>query len=110
MHAIPGNTMYKAYQKRFLLFQLPPNTTHLLQPCDVGLFGPWKRQEALELQKRFEVSLMPLHQRDYASMMEQVAHGVAKKLLLQRNRNLSCGTDLGLSKSEVMLVTFSKIQ
>ena len=26
-----------------ILYKLPPNTTHILQPADVGAFGPLKR-------------------------------------------------------------------
>lgn len=33
-----------AIEHNIILFELPPHTTHRLQPCDVGVFGPLKRE------------------------------------------------------------------
>ena len=38
------NLIKKAHSLGFHLFCLPPNTTHILQPLDISVFGPMKQQ------------------------------------------------------------------
>ena len=40
-HYCPATIRYAA-EERVILFSLPPNTTHLSQPLDKGIFGPLK--------------------------------------------------------------------
>ena len=36
------DTLALAHENVIMIFTLPPNTTHLLQPLDKGVFGPFK--------------------------------------------------------------------
>ena len=40
-----------ARQHNIILFVLPPHSSHLTQPLDVGIFGPFKKMYSQECQK-----------------------------------------------------------
>jgi hypothetical protein len=41
---ISGSFIAHCLQNRTFLFNLPPHTSHLLQPLDVAIFGPLKKR------------------------------------------------------------------
>lgn len=46
--------------KKIILFLLPPHTSHLLQPLDVGVFGPLKTAMSYQLSKLFAMEISRL--------------------------------------------------
>ena len=36
------DTIKRAFEEDVIVFTLPPNTTHITQPLDIGVFGPAK--------------------------------------------------------------------
>lgn len=53
-----------ADRNNIILFELPPHTTHRLQPCDVGVFSPLKREWNKRAQAVFDETGVPLQARD----------------------------------------------
>ncbi len=43
-----------------ILFLLPPHSSHLLQPLDIGVFGPVKSAMAVQLNKLFALEISRL--------------------------------------------------
>ncbi|KIM25136.1 hypothetical protein M408DRAFT_52558, partial [Serendipita vermifera MAFF 305830] len=44
-----------AHKNNVIVLCLPPHTTHKLQPCDVGVFGPLSSAWKKEVQKSFSI-------------------------------------------------------
>jgi DDE superfamily endonuclease len=42
-----------AHEHNIIVLCLPPHTTHYLQPCDVGVFGPLSRSWKAEVERSF---------------------------------------------------------
>lgn len=51
---------YFAKTEKIMVICLPPHTTHVLQPCDVGVFGPlaaaWKKQVRLASRQQIRIT------------------------------------------------------
>lgn len=62
------------------ILALYPNATHILQPLDVSVFGPLKKEWAKEVhQWRMNNSGMSLMKKDFAPMLENVINNRLKK-------------------------------
>jgi hypothetical protein len=48
---ISGNFIYHCRQYKITLLLLPPHSSHLLQPLDIGLFGPLKKAISFQMDK-----------------------------------------------------------
>ena len=62
---------------QIVLYLLPPNTTHILQPADVGAFKPMKdylRQEVLDFQKKNPNSV--IKRRDVAPLLSKALNKI----------------------------------
>ena len=65
-----------------ILYLLPPNTTHILQPADVGPFRPMKhywREEVIEFQRRNPGQMIT--RKDVAPLLSRVIKKVAEKCI-----------------------------
>lgn len=75
VHKLPLSKLIELRENKILLVRLPPDCTHLLQPCDLTVFKVWKQREK-ELITEFGYQFdRAVHQRHYVMMMESAAHG-----------------------------------
>ena len=57
-------TRNMAINAKVILYKLPAHTTHRLQPCDVGAFGPLKREWNKRCQDVLDKTGEPVKDRD----------------------------------------------
>ena len=73
-----------------ILYLLPPNTTHMLQPADVGAFRPLKhywRQQVLDFQRENPNGFV--RRRDVAPLLKRVLMSIPKTAIMNGFR--ACG-------------------
>lgn len=58
-------------QKGILLFGLHPNATHLIQPCDVGIFGPVKKSWRKVVRKHNQSTTAPVTTMNFAPIFKK---------------------------------------
>lgn len=77
-------------EKKILLFCLLPNATHILQPCDVGIFRPLKTEWKRVVQKHMQASRKPITKVNFASIFHK-AYLSALKPQTIKNSFETCG-------------------
>jgi DDE superfamily endonuclease len=74
-----------------VLLILPPHTSHLTQPLDIGIFSPLKRHMAAELQGIITTEVARLQKVEWVS-----AYARARKKALRKANILSAYVGVGL--------------
>ena len=59
-------------KKDIILFLTPPYLTHLTQPLDVGVFGPWKDQYIEAVDTSFRTGCTDFDKVEFLSILAQV--------------------------------------
>lgn len=67
---VNGNFLHYCLDNNVVLACLPPHTTHKLQPCDKGIFGPYKGGYSRELKDRSEANEYGVGKKNFASILE----------------------------------------
>ncbi|XP_030767162.1 uncharacterized protein LOC115890938 [Sitophilus oryzae] len=80
-------------EKQIVLISLLPNSTHILQPLDVGLFRPLKLSWKKEVQK-FKMkngSYKALNRENFASVLNEAINSMTNLEVILKNAFKSCG-------------------
>ncbi|KAG5675309.1 hypothetical protein PVAND_005220 [Polypedilum vanderplanki] len=81
-----------AKEKQIIIITLPPNTTHLLQPCDTSIFGPLKKSWKKEVSNyKHEMQKNNLDQCDFIRILSK---SMDKVLIQETIRNGFKGSGL----------------
>ena len=72
---------------------LPPHTTHILQPCDVGVFGPLAQRWKTEVMKTTQLNI-PITRYNFAYYYKLVCHDAFSKhtVVAAGKKNWLCST------------------
>ena len=54
-----------------ILFGFPPHSTHFIQPCDVGLFGPYKHHFTEMVNEAVRIGYTTIGKQEFLSMLAQ---------------------------------------
>jgi len=74
-----------AIDNRIVIFLLPPHSSHLLQPLDVGVFGPLKRAMSFQLSRLYGMEISRLQK------IEWLEHYVQARLAAITEQNILGG-------------------
>ena len=55
--------------RKIIVFGFPPHSTHLLQPCDVGLFGPYKQHFATAVDDAVRHGYTQFGKREFTNLL-----------------------------------------
>ena len=55
--------------KKIIVFGFPPHSTHLLQPCDVGLFGPYKQHFTTAVNDAVRLGYTQFGKQEFTNLM-----------------------------------------
>jgi len=64
---VNGEFIAQAYLNNILLLRLPPHTSHLLQPLDVGLFGPLKKYASAAMEPLIQAGVSRVKKEEWLS-------------------------------------------
>ncbi|CAG5056641.1 unnamed protein product [Parnassius apollo] len=73
-----------------MIFCLYPNSTHILQPCDVGIFGPLKKNWKRVVRKHKQASTVPITKQNFAALFK-IAYDRSIKPTTIKNSFRVCG-------------------
>ncbi|CAG5047526.1 unnamed protein product [Parnassius apollo] len=77
-------------EKGIMIFCLYPNSTHILQPCDVGIFGPLKKNWKRVVRKHKQASTVPITKQNFAALFK-IAYDRSIKPTTIKNSFRVCG-------------------
>lgn len=77
-------------EKKILLVCLPPNATHIIQPCDVGIFRPLKIEWRKVVQQHQQSTTKPITKINFAPLFAS-AYEQAMKTEIVQNAFKCCG-------------------
>lgn len=77
-------------QKQILLFALYPNSTHMLQPCDVAIFRPLKCVWKSVVRKHKQSTTKVITKQNFANLFKQAYHKAIKPSII-RSGFAKCG-------------------
>jgi hypothetical protein len=64
---------------RIQLLQLPPHSTHILQPCDVGIFQNWKHFHSEEVDELVRRGIGQFDRQAFLSCIESIRNATFKR-------------------------------
>ena len=76
---ITGSLIAFCIEKEIDLLILPPHCSHLLQPLDVGVYGPMKRYHAQEVDRYSRAGIQRIQRSDWVQLFQKI-----------REKGLSC--------------------
>lgn len=59
-------------QEKILLFLTPSHLTHLVQPLDVGVFGPWKHYYTEEVDRSFRTGGTQVGKIEFLDFLDRI--------------------------------------
>jgi DDE superfamily endonuclease/Tc5 transposase DNA-binding domain/helix-turn-helix, Psq domain len=69
---ITGDLIALCIEKDIDLLILPPHCSHLLQPLDVGVYGPMKRYHALEVDRYSRVGVKRIQRAEWVELFQRI--------------------------------------
>lgn len=77
-------------EKRIIIYCLYPNATHILQPCDVAIFGPLKKSWRKVVRKNKQSSTSSITKQNFAKKFQE-AYTAGIKVETIKNAFRACG-------------------
>lgn len=77
-------------EKGIMLFCLYPNSTHILQPCDVGIFGPLKKSWKKVVRKYKQTTTAPITKQNFAPKFKEAYDDAIKTSTIKKSFK-ACG-------------------
>lgn len=69
---ITGNMISLCIDNNIDLLILPPHCSHMLQPLDVGVFGPMKKYHALETDRLVRAGITRFHRVEWVTLYQRI--------------------------------------
>lgn len=76
-------------EKKILLYCLPPNATHILQPCDVSIFKPLKSYWKDAVKAHHQISKSPITKNNFGPIFKKAFDKVKRETIV--NGFKACG-------------------
>jgi hypothetical protein len=78
---ITGNLIALCMDSNIGLLILPPHCSHLLQPLDVGVYGPLKRYHGREVNRYTRAGIRPIQHAEWVELFKRILY----KALIPQN-------------------------
>ena len=69
---VSNEFLFYCWEDRIVPFQLPPHSTHLLQPLDIGMFQPLKHWQQEDIHEQIKYGEMEYTKVDFLNAYEKV--------------------------------------